>query len=96
MWSLFTMSYHSRPTREPSGHRTGTAKGKAKLSVRTASEARSAGSGRSHGIEAMGSKRRDQGTGLGDRPPTPTLGRMVEPDGIEPTTSCLQSTRSPN
>jgi len=21
---------------------------------------------------------------------------MVEPDGIEPTTSCLQSTRSPN
>ncbi len=22
--------------------------------------------------------------------------RMVEPDGIEPTTSCLQSTRSPN
>jgi hypothetical protein len=27
----------------------------------------------------------------GVRPPT-----MVEPDGIEPTTSCLQSTRSPN
>jgi hypothetical protein len=22
--------------------------------------------------------------------------KMVEPDGIEPTTSCLQSTRSPN
>jgi hypothetical protein len=22
--------------------------------------------------------------------------RLVEPDGIEPTTSCLQSTRSPN
>ena len=27
--------------------------------------------------------------------PVPTH-RMVEPDGIEPTTSCLQSTRSPN
>ena len=28
----------------------------------------------------------------------PRLGgrRLVEPDGIEPTTSCLQSTRSPN
>ncbi len=25
-----------------------------------------------------------------------TIGPMVEPDGIEPTTSCLQSTRSPN
>jgi hypothetical protein len=25
-----------------------------------------------------------------------TVPRMVEPDGIEPTTSCLQSTRSPN
>ena len=25
-----------------------------------------------------------------------TFGEMVEPDGIEPTTSCLQSTRSPN
>ena len=23
-------------------------------------------------------------------------GRLVEPDGIEPTTSCLQSTRSPS
>ena len=26
----------------------------------------------------------------------PSPKRMVEPDGIEPTTSCLQSTRSPN
>jgi hypothetical protein len=25
-----------------------------------------------------------------------TINRLVEPDGIEPTTSCLQSTRSPN
>jgi len=24
------------------------------------------------------------------------MSRLVEPDGIEPTTSCLQSTRSPN
>jgi len=24
------------------------------------------------------------------------ISRLVEPDGIEPTTSCLQSTRSPN
>jgi hypothetical protein len=30
------------------------------------------------------------------RPPVPPFVRMVEPDGIEPTTSCLQSTRSPN
>jgi hypothetical protein len=29
------------------------------------------------------------------RHPFPVV-RMVEPDGIEPTTSCLQSTRSPN
>ena len=29
------------------------------------------------------------------RPPSSVL-RLVEPDGIEPTTSCLQSTRSPN
>ena len=26
----------------------------------------------------------------------PGSGGLVEPDGIEPTTSCLQSTRSPN
>ena len=26
----------------------------------------------------------------------PAIDRLVEPDGIEPTTSCLQSTRSPN
>ena len=38
--------------------------------------------GRYHGT-AKGCKR------LGGR-------RLVEPDGIEPTTSCLQSTRSPN
>jgi hypothetical protein len=29
------------------------------------------------------------------RRPAPVV-RLVEPDGIEPTTSCLQSTRSPN
>ena len=29
-------------------------------------------------------------------PTTPQPERLVEPDGIEPTTSCLQSTRSPN
>ncbi len=29
-------------------------------------------------------------------PIAPFRGEMVEPDGIEPTTSCLQSTRSPN
>ena len=29
-------------------------------------------------------------------PPLDTHQMMVEPDGIEPTTSCLQSTRSPN
>src|SRR5262245_6887309 len=28
--------------------------------------------------------------------PHPVRDRMVEPDGIEPTTSCLQSRRSPN
>ena len=34
---------------------------------------------------------------LFDFPDTPKPpGPMVEPDGIEPTTSCLQSTRSPN
>jgi hypothetical protein len=27
---------------------------------------------------------------------SPAIRRLVEPDGIEPTTSCLQSTRSPN
>ena len=26
----------------------------------------------------------------------PAINHLVEPDGIEPTTSCLQSTRSPN
>ena len=37
---------------------------------------------------------RDHGTTKGCK----RLGghRLVEPDGIEPTTSCLQSTRSPN
>ena len=28
--------------------------------------------------------------------PVEAINRLVEPDGIEPTTSCLQSTRSPN
>jgi hypothetical protein len=28
--------------------------------------------------------------------PVDAINRLVEPDGIEPTTSCLQSTRSPN
>src|SRR6185312_4350925 len=32
----------------------------------------------------------------GDRHPSGIRQSMVEPDGIEPTTSCLQSTRSPN
>ena len=31
-----------------------------------------------------------------ERPKPPAPRRLVEPDGIEPTTSCLQSTRSPN
>ena len=33
---------------------------------------------------------------LADTPHIQHPGRMVEPDGIEPTTSCLQSRRSPN
>ena len=38
-----------------------------------------------------------RGPTLPPSPPQSPLGfRMVEPDGIEPTTSCLQSTRSPN
>lgn len=36
------------------------------------------------------------GSGSLDRPAHPTAEAMVEQDGIEPTTSCLQSTRSPN
>jgi hypothetical protein len=48
---------------------------------------------------ATPSPRHRRGTSKSDRrrPPT-THGRtrMVEPDGIEPTTSCLQSTRSPS
>ena len=32
----------------------------------------------------------------GQTAPLPAFQRLVEPDGIEPTTSCLQSTRSPN
>ena len=31
-----------------------------------------------------------------DTSPKPYGPDLVEPDGIEPTTSCLQSTRSPN
>ena len=33
---------------------------------------------------------------LRDRRRGSTIARLVEPDGIEPTTSCLQSRRSPN
>lgn len=40
----------------------------------------------------------DRGTWFRTRSPRDAsmIDRLVEPDGIEPTTSCLQSTRSPN
>ncbi len=38
----------------------------------------------------------DEPDGRQSKSKTTPSGRMVEPDGIEPTTSCLQSTRSPN
>ena len=39
----------------------------------------------------------NQGSGISTAPaPSLASGEPVEPDGIEPTTSCLQSTRSPN
>ncbi len=45
----------------------------------------------SHGLLAF-----DQSTGLIDLPHRQTGYEVVEPDGIEPTTSCLQSRRSPS
>ena len=46
-------------------------------------------------FEATMIKTRD-GQGQGDRSGDQARSRLVEPDGIEPTTSCLQSRRSPN
>ena len=37
-----------------------------------------------------------RGSMLAGQPKRPRPRRLVEPDGIEPTTSCLQSRRSPN
>ena len=48
---------------------------------------------------ASGAKRNGYASDLSSkslRPPRRGKRRLVEPDGIEPTTSCLQSTRSPN